>query len=100
MKFSKVTLAKMLIAPWGAHGDVIEVGKNGVTEIETIPGTPNIVVTYVKDKKEQRAAFRDWERAIVAPNEYQCPTCGKELENAQALGKHRTTCGVKDAIQK
>ncbi len=94
MQFTKVQLSKPMIAPWGPHGDIVEVGKNGVTSIETVANTPHICVTVANGA---RYAFNGWEKAWVAASEsltgsLTCEQCGKAFENPQGLAGHKRFC--------
>ena len=96
MQLAKVQLSKAMISPWGVHGNLTEVDKNGVTAIETADGTPHICVTVTgKDGVTRRHLFREWDQSDVAAGEgLACEHCGKAFENSQGLAGHKRFCSA------
>jgi hypothetical protein len=77
--------------------DIIEVGKNGVTAIETVEDTPHICVTVAKNGASSQYAFREWVTGTVAaaeqlPGCLTCEQCGKAFETSQGLAGHKRFC--------
>lgn len=53
------------IWPWKAHGNVIEVGKHGISEMD-LDHASTLIVTFEKDGKQAKYAIKDWVYAEFA----------------------------------
>jgi hypothetical protein len=93
-KCTEIQTREPRIWPWKAHGNIIKLNFNSVTEILYIDGA--IVVTDMRDDVPRLTLVHNWEYAsILEEIKFECEHCGSRFNNSQGLGMHTKVCGTK-----